>query len=245
MYGKALLLPAIMMMFSSCLTSFETGQEAATLPKKDLAVGADFGVLKIAANARYGLFNKLDLGASCNFNFVDDDDKNIMFPEFSIDSKWQFFESPAKRFVISSGLGFGTGVERTTIWNEIYSPPEDYAWYYFGGTALDGYLPLYFSYYIIEGDTHWSFNCNPYLVYRFGFHDGYTGLGPGDTFTGYQKMDQVFGGTAFSLGAGDKKNTVLGIINILYAAPHSPNDADGLELYIVYAHKFQLGKKKK
>jgi hypothetical protein len=234
MYRKALLSAAVTMIFSSCITSFEAGQEAATLPKKDLAVGGNLGISKVAVNARYGLFNKLDIGASCNFNFIDrDNSSRRIFPEFSIDTKWQFFGKPPDHFVISSGLGFGTGVERTTIWNEIYNRSEDEAWYRYGGKSLDGYLPLYFSYYLVKENNYWSFNCNPYLVYRFGFYDEYTGLGPGDTFTGYRKLDQVFGGTAFSIGRGDRKNTLMGILNLLYPGPRSPNGLDGFEIYIV------------
>ena len=238
------LIVGALLFFSSCVTSFETGQEAATLSVKNLAVGADLGAMKMAANIRYGLFNKLDLGVSCNFNFPDADKNGAVFPEFSTDCKWQFIGTPDKHFVIATGVGFGTGVERTTLWNEIYSPSEDEAWYNYGGISFDGYLPLYFSYYLREKNSFWSFNCNPYIVYRFGFNDEYTGLGPGDDFTGYQTLNQVFGGTAFSMGVGGAKNSLLGVINLLYPGPHSPNALDAFEIYIAYSHKFNLARKK-
>jgi len=235
---------AVVLFLTSCVTSFETGQEAATLTKNDLAVGFDAGSMKAALSARYGLIDKLDLGTSCNFRFNEFSGKASSI-SVSGDFKWQFFGEPANHFVLATGAGFGTGIERTTLWNELYEPGEDEAWYRYGGTSYDAYLPLYFSYYISskDGKDLISLNCNPYIVYRFGFYDNYTGLGPGDAFTGYQKLDQVYGGTAFSIGVGNAKNSLLGIADLLYAGPHSPNGADEFELFIAYRHIFQFGKK--
>ena len=100
-------------MLSSCVTSFETGQEAATLPKNDLGIGAELGSMKAAVNARYGILNKLDFGTACNFRFNDLSGKASSV-SISGDFKWQFFGEPVNHFVLATGAGFGTGIERTT-----------------------------------------------------------------------------------------------------------------------------------
>lgn len=230
-------------LFSSCVTSFETGQEAATLPRKDLAAGFDVGIWKAAVTFRYGLLNKFDLGASCDFNLMDLS-PNRGFPQFSTDCKWQFLGTPEKHFVLATGLGFGTGVDRTWLYNEDYYHSEEEGWSIYGGRSLDGYLPLYFSYYLVRPQARWSFNFNPYLVYRFGFYDKFDSWAPGDDYTGYRSLNQVFGGTAFSIGMGTSHNSLRGVMNLLYAGPGSHNSLDEFELYLSYIHKFQLGKKK-
>jgi len=101
------------LMLSSCVTSFETGQEAATLPKNDLGIGAELGSMKAAVNARYGILNKLDFGTACNFRFNDLSGKASSV-SISGDFKWQFFGEPVNHFVLATGAGFGTGIERTT-----------------------------------------------------------------------------------------------------------------------------------
>ncbi|MEP7129104.1 MAG: hypothetical protein ABI729_09565 [Chitinophagales bacterium] len=230
-----------LLLLQSCITTSEVGQEATTLPKHVFEIGAEAGIIKASGGMRYGLLNKIDVGAYYQINLQDN---HIAFPGLSTDFKWQLLGTPEKHFVFSSGLGFGTGIERTTLYNEDYYHSEEESIWMYGATSLDAYLPLYFTFYLPQLGEHFFFNCNPYLIYRFGFYEWeYTGNSYQEGFWNYRPMKQLNGGTAFSIGASSKRSSFKVVLNILLPTGH-PEAYGNAELYATYGFRFNIKKDK-
>ena len=236
------------MLLSACITSFQVGQEAHTLPKHTLEAGAELGGFKLGGGVRYGFLNKLDGGLYYNPDLITNyKDK---FQPLSVDIKWQLLSSPKEHFVLSTGAGFGTGVERTTLWNEAgpYYSEED-AWYKYGSSSVDAYLPVYLSVYLHDSRFLYSFNFNPYLIYRLGFYEKVYDPNIYRSFHfDYRKMNIVLPGSAFSIMISDKHSTMsVAVLNFLHSNSqiYDPNPVENFEVYWTYSHKFNLGRNRK
>ena len=110
---KQLVLFGVIVFLTSCATSFHTGQEAAPLPKGSVEGSAAYGINKLDVGVRYGLHDRLDGGLYFNLNTVD-----MSIPLISTDVKIRLTDTLLNHFIISSGAGFGTGVEYRYSWNE-------------------------------------------------------------------------------------------------------------------------------
>jgi hypothetical protein len=173
------------------------------------------------------------------------DFQQLNFPPVSGDIKWKFLGSDSKHFALATGLGIGTGVERSLLYNDIFQHSSEDQWYYYGGTSVDGYVPLYFSAIFNLWGDRFSFNYNPFMVYRFGFYDSYhtSNSGSSEEYF-FRPMNKALIGNAFSIGMGDDKFSVLGVLNI-EKYPDSKREFENVEAYITFSYKIDLLKFKK
>lgn len=202
--------------FQSCITSFNVGQSAETLPKSTLQVSGEVGEFKLAGGLRYGFFHKVDAGI-----YFNNDNEKSKFPSLSADAKYRFFRSADNRILLSTGLGFGTGLERAIPWHEFVTShyvSKEEEWYYHGGESVDFYLPLYFTANLFRG-VEGGFN--PYLIYRTGYFKTIDNYPAPDSYQ-FVSMNKIYYGQAFSLIFKPSKVpiTLLMKLNVL----HYPHD---------------------
>jgi hypothetical protein len=231
----------VSVLFSSCITSFHVGQEAETLHKHTLELGIEAGGIRTGAGMRYGFLKNMDVGLYYVLDEIDY--KKLEFPPVSCDIKWKFLSTANKHFAVATGLGFGTGVERSLPYDEVVHYSRD-SWYNYGGTSLDAYIPLYFSAYFNLGGDRFSFNYNPFVVYRFGFYDRPLApyYGPADYL--FRSMNKGLIGNAFSIGMGDDKFSFFAVVNAEHYY-HSGIGLENFEAYLTVAYKIDLLKFKK
>ena len=234
---KLLHLLIVMILFQSCISSSHVGQEATTLPKHGFEAEGEAGILRVGGGIRYGLLKKIDVGTYYLLNIQDD---HKAFPEVSTDFKLQIAGTPEKKFVLSTGLGFGTGIERTTLYNEDYYHSTEESWWMYGGTSLDGYLPLYFTLYLPELGDQFFINCNPYLIYRFGFYEWEYTTGYQEGVWNYRRLNQLYGGTAWAIGQHFGSSTIKLGFNLLFLTGEYGN----VEIFATYGLRWNTKKNK-
>ncbi|HYV90782.1 MAG TPA: hypothetical protein VE978_03330 [Chitinophagales bacterium] len=219
------------------------------MPKHIMQVSGEFGEFRMNIGIRYGFLDRLDGGL---YYGVDAINQRKKLPLFSGDVKYKLIGTQEKHYVISTGAGFGSGVEYSYSWNE--TKPHYYeedVWHHYGGSSMDGYVPIYFSGYMTFPKSILSFTYNPYLLYRFGFYDNFH---PGGYYNQYnitpvyKNMGKGLIGNAISITAKYKYASIYGVVNIqkyLNYKGGPGNGSTGGDVYVGVSWRFNLGRKMK
>jgi len=174
---------------SSCITSFQTTQNAKTLQPRHFEYDGNIGLFRCDAGIRGGITKRMDMGIYL-YPTIALFDENLAGA--SADIKYRIYSGTGNYF-LSSGFGFGLGSEWLIIYSVAMYEHGDLdgaVAQSLGDPALDLYLSVYNTFSFSTGENRGvNIFCNPFLIYRLGRYKGYKEFE-------YEKINDVYPGVS-------------------------------------------------
>ncbi|MFI5171336.1 MAG: hypothetical protein ACHQFW_03045 [Chitinophagales bacterium] len=154
-----------LVLFSSCITAFQTQQVATTLPPATLEINGTVGLGEFGLGMRYGVTKFLDIGAYWRLNKYLNSEPGAL-SMYAADVKINLIAN--KYFAVATGAGIDMGSDflRRMIYIQATIPDEEaiHADPWYASKCNDILIPLYLT---VHLDSNFSFYINPFYVYRY------------------------------------------------------------------------------